>query len=69
MDYPYKQNKWAPPLLSVEEAAVLLGMSRDTLYRSIQRGDFPLPYFRINGRIRIPRRAVMRMIEGLDAFG
>lgn len=49
MDYPYKQNKWAPPLLSVEEAAVLLGMSRDTLYRSIQRGDFPLPYFRING--------------------
>ncbi len=48
------------PLLSVEEAAVLLGQSRSSIYRAIDRGDLPLPVFTINGRLRIPRRAVER---------
>lgn len=52
------------PLLSVEEAAILLGESRSSVYRSIDRGDLPLPVFRINGRLRIPRRAVERLIDG-----
>ena len=29
------------PLLSIEEAAEMLGIHRCTLYRSIERGDFP----------------------------
>jgi excisionase family DNA binding protein len=52
------------PLLSVEEAAILLGESRSSIYRSIERGDLPLPFFRINGRLRIARRAVERLIAG-----
>lgn len=52
------------PLLSVEEVAILLGQSRSSVYRSIQRGDLPLPTFRLNGRLRIPRRAVERLLEG-----
>lgn len=52
------------PLLSVEQTAVLLGESRSSLYRSIERGDLPLPVFRLNGRLRIPRRAVERLMEG-----
>ena len=52
------------PLLSVEQTAVLLGESRSAIYRSIERGDLPLPVFHINGRLRIPRRAVERLIEG-----
>jgi predicted DNA-binding transcriptional regulator AlpA len=32
-------------LLSIEEAAEMLGIHRCTLYRSIDRGDFPLPLF------------------------
>lgn len=52
------------PLLSVEETAVLLGEDRTTIYRSIKRGDFPLPVLRINGRMRIPWRAVERLLEG-----
>jgi excisionase family DNA binding protein len=50
--------------LSVEEAAELLGQSRSSLYRAITKGDLPLPMFRMSGRIRIPRRAVERLIEG-----
>lgn len=30
------------------------------------RGDLPLPVFTINGRLRIPRRAVERLVEGVD---
>jgi predicted DNA-binding transcriptional regulator AlpA len=52
------------PLLSVEETALLLGESRSAVYRSIQRGDLPLPVFRLNGRLRVPRRAVERLLAG-----
>lgn len=52
------------PLLSVEEAAILLGQSRSSLYRSIEKGDLPLPAFKLSGRWRIPRRAVERLLEG-----
>lgn len=52
------------PLLSVDEVAVLLGASRASIYRSIERGDLPLPVFKINGRWKIARRAVERLLSG-----
>lgn len=54
------------PLLSVDEVAIQLGESRSTIYRSLKRGDLPLPVYTINGRLRIPRRAVERLLEGID---
>ena len=57
------------PLLSVEEAAILLGESRSSVYRSIGRGDLPLPVFTINGRLRIARRAVERLLAGEPPSG
>ena len=53
------------PLLSVEETAFLLGESRSTLYRAVKAGTLPLPMFRIGARIRIPRVAVERLIDGM----
>jgi excisionase family DNA binding protein len=55
-------------LLSVDEVAILLGASRSSIYRSIERGDLPLPAFKINGRIRIARRAVERLLAGERPF-
>jgi excisionase family DNA binding protein len=52
--------------LSIEETSVLMGISRATLYRSVQRGDFPVPVVRLNGRLRVSRRAVERLMEGVD---
>ncbi|HZD66010.1 MAG TPA: helix-turn-helix domain-containing protein [Acidimicrobiales bacterium] len=52
------------PLLSVEETAILLGQSRSSIYRAIDRGDLPLPVLVISGRRRVPRRAVERLLEG-----
>jgi excisionase family DNA binding protein len=52
------------PLLSVDETAIILGTSRSSIYRSIERGDLPVPVFKINGRLRIARRAVERLLAG-----
>jgi excisionase family DNA binding protein len=54
----------ARAFLSVEETAVLLGLSPSTLYRSLHRGDFPISVVQVNGRIRVPRRALEHLIEG-----
>ena len=66
----YPPDRRQKPLLSVEEAAELLGYSRPSLYRAISLGQLPLPVFHIGGRIRIPRKAVEKMIEGelMDEF-
>ena len=58
------RSRSTKPLLSVEDTAVLLGQSRSSIYRAIDRGDLPLPVFTINGRLRIPRRAVERLLDG-----
>jgi excisionase family DNA binding protein len=56
----------ARAFLSIEEASVLLGISRATLYRSVQRGDFPVRVVHINGRLRVPRRSLERLMDGID---
>lgn len=55
-------------LVGVEELARLPGLSRATVYRSIARGDLPLPVYRINNRLRVPRRAVEEFL-GRDIAG
>jgi len=56
----------AKSLLSVEEAAELLGVDRATCYRAIRSETFPLPVVRLGGRIRIPSRAIERLIDGMS---
>jgi excisionase family DNA binding protein len=62
-----RRNTSTKPLLSVEETAILLGETRSTLYRAIQAGTLPLPVYTIGRRLRIPRRAVERLIDGSDS--
>jgi excisionase family DNA binding protein len=57
-------SKSPKPLLSVEETAILLGVTRSTLYRAIKDGNFPIPVHRIGCRMRIPRRSVERFLAG-----
>ena len=58
-------SKSPKPLLSVDEAAILLGETPSTLYRATKAGNVPLPIFKIGQRIRIPRRSVERLLAGL----
>ncbi len=66
--YPVKryQNLGIKPLLSIEEAAVLLGVARSTLYRGAKANRLPFPVYVIGSRLRVPRRSIERLIEGLD---
>ena len=56
-------------LLSVEEMAILSGEIRATLYRVATAGTLPLPVYVVGRRLRIPRRTVARLTEGLGDFG
>jgi|GEM_PF-1367026 excisionase family DNA binding protein len=51
-------------LLSVEEAAALLGTSKATLYRAVQDGSLPVPVFMIGKRLRIARRSIEQLLNG-----
>ena len=47
---------------SVEEAAKILGISRNTAYAAVQSGQ--LPIVKIGRRFLVPRAALERMLEG-----
>ncbi|HEX76204.1 MAG TPA: helix-turn-helix domain-containing protein [Dehalococcoidia bacterium] len=48
------------PVLTVEEAAEYLGISRPTAYEAIHTGE--IPHIRIGKRILIPRVALEKML-------
>ncbi len=48
--------------MTVEEAAVVLGISRATAYDAVSRGE--IPCIRIGRRILIPKVALERLLEG-----
>ena len=50
-----------PELMTVDNAARAMSIGRSTMYLWIARGL--VPTFRVNGVVRIPRTALMRMIE------
>lgn len=58
------QGSGSRALLSVEQAAALLGVTRDTVYRAIKAKTLPVPVYVIGKRMRIPRRAVERLLAG-----
>ena len=53
--------------LSVEEAAALLGISRDLAYDLVTRGD--LPSVRLGRRLVVPRRALEDRLDRLADAG
>jgi excisionase family DNA binding protein len=48
-------------VLTVEEAAAMLRIGRTAAYDAARRGD--LPTIRIGRRIRVPRRALEKMLD------
>jgi excisionase family DNA binding protein len=52
------------PLISVGEAAILLGITRSTAYRAIATNSFPVPIIQVGGRRRVSREALRRLIDG-----
>jgi excisionase family DNA binding protein len=48
--------------LKIEEAAKILGISRNTAYDAVRTGQ--LPIIKIGRRFLVPRAALERMLEG-----
>ena len=53
--------------MTVEAAAVVLGISRATAYDAVSRGE--IPCIRIGRRILIPKVALERLLDGAEADG
>jgi excisionase family DNA binding protein len=47
---------------TVEEAAALLGIGRNTAYEAVRRGE--IPTIKIGRRLLVPRAALDRMLAG-----
>lgn len=50
--------------ISLREAAEMIGVSRSTAYSLADRGEFPVPVFRIGSQMRVSRR---RLAEWIDS--
>lgn len=53
----------AGPTLSVEEAAHVLGISRNHAYELIKRGEWPTKVLRLGRRFRVPTVPLRRYLE------
>ena len=52
------------PLVTIEQAAVLLGLGRSTLYRAVDAGRVPFAVHRIGGVRYVSRASIRRLLEG-----
>jgi excisionase family DNA binding protein len=53
-----------PALLSVSQAARLLGVGRSTLYNGVRSGVSDVQVVRVGKQWRVPRVAVERLLDG-----
>jgi excisionase family DNA binding protein len=49
------------PTISLDEAAVVLGIARSSAYQAAQRGEIPTVKF--GRRLRVPTAALRRLLE------
>jgi hypothetical protein len=52
------------PLISVREAASVLGLPASSCYDSLRNSSFPLSPIRVGRRLYLSRDALVRLIEG-----
>jgi excisionase family DNA binding protein len=57
-----KREKASSLTMTVEEAAAYLGISRNSAYEAVRRGEIPSK--RIGGRIVVPRQRFLEWLEG-----
>ena len=49
--------------LTIDEAVRLLGISRNSGYEAVRRGDFPVKVIRVGSRILVPRAALEELLN------
>ena len=56
-------------LLSVKELSEYIGLSPQTIYNKINRGNFPIPYKKVFGLLRWEREEVNDFLNNLALQG
>lgn len=56
------RNKMSRETLTIEEAARMLGIGRNSAYEAARRGE--IPTLRIGRRLVVPRAALERILKG-----
>ena len=56
-------------LLSVKELSEYIGVSPQTIYNKINRGDFPIPYKKVFGLLKWGRGEVNEFLDKLALQG
>jgi excisionase family DNA binding protein len=51
-----------PALLTVPQAAVVLGIGRTVAYQLVRRDEWPTPVIRVGAQIRIPRTPLLTLL-------
>jgi excisionase family DNA binding protein len=51
-----------PPVLTVPQAAVVLGIGRSHAYEAVRSGEWPTSVIRVGRCIRIPAAEVLRLL-------
>lgn len=66
---PASTRLFTPPatklVVTVAEAAAMLGVSRSTAYEAVRAGS--IPYIKVGRRVLIPIARLMQMVGGEDA--
>jgi len=57
---PTLPNPYAVPIVTVEVAGHMLGMSRRSAYHAVNRGE--LPTITLNGQLRVPVAALYALL-------
>lgn len=53
-------------VISLAQAAKLMGITRDTAYRLVRAGEFPLPTVKLGRGVKVSRTAVDRWVAQLQ---
>ncbi|MDA8027026.1 MAG: helix-turn-helix domain-containing protein [Actinomycetota bacterium] len=57
-----KDNLASKYLLSIDEAAMILGITRATAYRAINNNTFPVAVVKIGGRMKVVKQALLNFL-------
>lgn len=62
----YSVFKMEKRLLGVKEISEYIGISPQTIYNRINRGDFPIPYKKVFGLLKWEKKDVDEFLDKLD---
>lgn len=63
----YEEIRQWPAVVSVEQAALALGVSRAHAYECIKAGTFPARSIRVGGRVKVVTSSILAVLDGAAA--